>query len=187
MTHYDFHWHGDLGSFATAGAAKHIHRECSMLSDCDLHQDAHSTEGSVKDKGCCDNLLKWLKSRFELKLSADGSIDISAYLVINHNSAGYLGFNFFVTICCLLSSYTYVYMAAHRISLEDNAKEGLNFTVFAMYSFEAVFALDMGANFLLSYEYSGEAGRFIERRVSVIADHYFKSNFLKDLIPILPF
>jgi len=56
-----------------------------------------------------------------------------------------------------------------------------------MYFFEGVFFLDIVVNFMLSYEYTSEYGKGLERNIGNIASHYFYGNFIKDLIPIVPF
>ena len=67
----------------------------------------------MKLGGCLKFLMKWRLVTIEFR--ADGSLDVSRMVVINHESKGYLYFNFLVTVCCLVGSYVYVYMAAHRI------------------------------------------------------------------------
>jgi hypothetical protein len=113
----------------------------------------------------------------------DGSVNLSEMVVINHNSAKYLFFNFFVTFCCLISSYIYVFMAAHRKSVEEE----FSLTVILMLFFEGVFFTDVCVNFLLSYEYMGEYGKVVERNITNIFSHYLKTTFIKDFIPIIPF
>ena len=45
----------------------------------------------------------------------------------------------------------------------------------------------MMVNLILSYEYMGQYGRQIEKKVSNIATHYFYTNFFKDLLALIPF
>ena len=134
-------------------------------------------------------------SSLRLNVGPDGSINISDYVVIDHNSGGYLLFNFFVTACCIVSSYIYVYTAAHRIHIEQGVdktktvgeEETFNWVMFFILFFEGVFFLDICVNFLLTYEYMGQYGRQIENNVGKISTHYFYSTFYKDFIPIIPF
>lgn len=144
---------------------------------------------AVENPGCGARFTLWLRQRvksLELRLSPDGSIDMSGYVVIDHNSERYLMFNFFVTFCCLVSSYIYVYMAAHRIQMESS-EDPLSPTVFLVYFFEGVFALDIGVNCLLSFEQTSQYGTYIETSVGAIASHYLYSTFYKDFLPIIPF
>lgn len=119
----------------------------------------------------------------KIDLDGDSPIDLNRVLVINHNSPGYLAFNFFVTFCCLVSSYIAVYMACHRITMEGH---GFTLVVFVMYSFEAVFMLDIFVNFILSYEYMSPLGKQVERNIMKISSHYLWTTFYKDFIPIIP-
>lgn len=112
----------------------------------------------------------------------DGSLDVTRMFTINHESQGYLYFNLIVTVACLLSSYMYVYMAAHRISVESIQDP----EAVLMVVFEVIFLIDILVNFMLSYEHETANGRLIETRVDKIATNYFKSNFIRDLIPVLP-
>lgn len=118
----------------------------------------------------------------KIKRNEDGTINLSEMFVISHLSGMYLIFNFFVTACCLVSSYIYVYMAAFRILQND-----FSMTNFFMYFFEGVFVVDIAVNFMLSYEYMGQYGKEIQRNLFEISNHYVKTTFIKDLIPIIPF
>lgn len=148
------------------------------------HVSVKSTKSNSR-KPQCKRLLSCLKKFRCIKINLDGDapIDLNKLLVINHNSPGYLAFNFFVTFCCLVSSYIAVYMACHRITMEG---KGFTLVVFIMYSFEAVFMLDIFVNFLLSYEYMSPLGKQVQRDVIEIAKHYLTTTFYKDLIPIVP-
>ena len=57
-----------------------------------------------------------------------------------------------------------------------------------MYTFEAIFCIDVCCNFILTYEvYSPEKGKQTIKKVSTIAWHYLTGNFIKDLLPLCPF
>jgi hypothetical protein len=60
----------------------------------------------------CLGLLPCIK----LKYNAQGGIKWFEIFTINHTGEFYLMFNFFVTVCCLVSSYMYVGVAAYRFT-----------------------------------------------------------------------
>jgi hypothetical protein len=69
-------------------------------------------------------------------------------VVISHQSRGYLYFNLLVTVICLIGSYMYVFMAAHRIKSEIDTSP----LVISMVMFEGIFLVDICVNFILTYE-----------------------------------
>jgi hypothetical protein len=85
----------------------------------------------------------------------------------------------FVTLCCTVSSYMYAAMAAFR-----STEEGSSFILSVL--FETIFAIDMLTNFLLSYSKQGSHS-VPERKIAKTAEHYFRTNFTMDLIPLIPF
>lgn len=202
MTPYDYHFHGGGDSFVRGsknspeyeghGSTDLLsHQEAENGVERHQHNGADAMHGPTRAAGCRAKCHAWLRRRVDrlhLRVLPDGSINISEYVVINHNSGGYLMFNFFVTACCLVSSYIYVFMAAHRIQLEaSHAAHQHSATIIFMYFFEAIFALDILVSFLLSYEFSGQYGRSIERQLANTVSHYFYGSFLRDLIPVIPF
>ena len=118
-----------------------------------------------------------------VKWKPNGEIDIDEMVVINHNSKFYLFWNILVTVCCLLSSNLYLYMAANKLTEKTASRD----TIATMILFEGIFFIDMCVNFILSYEYMGQFGQTTERSIGNIASHYFWSQFLWDFIPIAPF
>lgn len=80
-----------------------------------------------------------------IKTADDGSIKFTEMLTINHRGTFYLIFNFFVTFCCLFSSYMYMAIAAFRTD-RDSITLGLAIM------FEVIFCIDIAVSFLLSYE-----------------------------------
>lgn len=147
--------------------------------------DQSQNNSNDVDKTRAQRILKFIMqfNFIKIKRNEDGTINLSEMVVISHLSGVYLIFNFFVTACCLVSSYIYVFMAAHRILENDE----YSITVLFMYFFEGVFVVDIAVNFLLSYEYMGQYGKVVERNLGEIASHYIKTTFIKDLIPIIPF
>ena len=119
---------------------------------------------------------------FTIKKDSSGNVIWSESIVIDHTGSTYIVFNFFVTFCCLISSYMYVAMAAFRI-------EESNPLMFAMMILlELVFVGDMCIKFLLSYTPDHSANKK-ERETGIfkIWKHYLTGSFYLDLIPLIPF
>ena len=76
-------------------------------------------------------------------------LTLSGVVVIDHESAAYVKFNFLVTICCLLSSYMYVTLAAFR------SLDGYPITAILVIMFECVFCVHMSVQFITSYDVEG--------------------------------
>jgi hypothetical protein len=76
----------------------------------------------------------------------DGAIKVFELITIDHNGTPYLYFSFFVTLCCLFSSYMYMAMAAFRTTTEKGGSTGV-LSIF----FEVIFSIDILVNSLLSY------------------------------------
>lgn len=117
-----------------------------------------------------------------VKTNENGSINFLEMFTINHQGARYLIWNFFVTICCLVSSYIYVAMAAFRTSDRDYPS-----IIALSIIFEAVFVLDIIINFMLSYERNDTAAETIEWNILKTFTKYLTTNFYKDFIPVIPF
>ena len=83
------------------------------------------------------------------------------------------------TICCLLSSYYYGYMAA----FEAPSWGERNFTI--MLVFEFIFFLSIKFKFLR--EFTKEGQTVPTRDMKQIAERYIRDDFIYDLIPIIPF
>ena len=117
-----------------------------------------------------------------IKRDLSGNVIWSESIVIDHTGPSYIAFNFFVTFCCLVSSYMYVAMAAFRIT-ESNP-----LMFFIMMIFEAIFVCDLCINFLLSYtpEHSSNK-KDTERDIFKIWMHYLHGSFYLDIIPLIPF
>lgn len=90
-------------------------------------------------------------------------------------------FNFFVTFCCLVSSYIYAAIAALRFENSDGLMQ------FLIIFFEAVFFIDIMVNCVLSFEKEYNSQIIVEKKVTVISTNYASTTFYKDLIPIIPF
>ena len=91
---------------------------------------------------CCHKKLHaWLQS-FAGKSLHD-------LMVIDHEGAGYVKFNFLVTMCCLFSSQMYVTFAAFREMPNEPLAQWLTFM------FEVIFAGHMATQFVLTYEIEG--------------------------------
>ena len=89
--------------------------------------------------------------------------------VIDHEGVFYTLANFIITVCCLVSSYLYLFQAAFRIypesasgsskstsilsdSLDKFERSGTEYTLFiCSISFEILFLIDMLSKFTLSY------------------------------------
>ena len=95
---------------------------------------------------------------------------------IDHKGGSYLIFNFLVTICCLISSYLYVNIAAHRV-------EEAGFSSSLSTIFEVVFCCDIIVSSLLTYDKTGNDNIGTERRITFTSTNYLKNRFMKDFIP----
>ena len=84
----------------------------------------------------------------------------------------------FVTICCVISSYLYAFIAAFE---NPNVGETLfNVTIF----FETVFLVSLCVQFLVSYKPEGEERKI--KDLTMISLRYLKGQFLYDFIPLIP-
>ena len=82
-----------------------------------------------------------------VKKKDDGSINFLEMFTINHQGRFFLIWNFLVTVCCLISSYIYLAMAAFRLNGEDDV-----LALILIILFEGIFCLDIVINSMLSYE-----------------------------------
>lgn len=83
-------------------------------------------------------------------------------LTIDHEGGAYIAFNSLVTICCLVSSFMYLFFAAFRISPEFSYEEHLlegdqggidihNITTLII-CFECIFGLHIIIKFMLTFK-----------------------------------
>lgn len=100
-------------------------------------------------------------------------------LAVNHQGRSYMIFNFLVTLLCLMSSYFYIFAAAHR---DDSGP-----FYYVMAFFEVIFTIDCLVQFVLSYDKVNSTEIGVERRITFTSENYIKTRFLRDLIPLIPF
>jgi len=100
---------------------------------------------------------------------------------IDHRGNLYAVWKYTICICQILSSFMYGYYAANK---HHFAKDGITFlAVF----WEVFFLIDLFINFFLNYfEFNPTGGKFLEKDLSKIATHYYKTTFWSDLIPLIP-
>jgi len=84
-----------------------------------------------------------------------------------------------VVVICIVSSYVYASIAAFRIPEPGTT------TDYIIVSFEVIFILDMGVQFILEYKPEDQYNKV--RDLTKIAKRYIKTRFLLDLIAIIPF
>lgn len=95
-------------------------------------------------------------------------------MIIRRDSTFHNVWNLYITFCCLFSCYNYSFIAAFG-----------NETVLQMFIFEITFAIDMIINFFTEIAPLTEKAK-PERRLDIIAKNYLKSQFLIDLVPLIP-
>jgi hypothetical protein len=115
-------------------------------------------------------------------------------LTIDHEGVYYLAFNFFVTLCCLLSSFMYLMFAAFRIShienldYHDKLVEGemtyYQISVLIL-CFECIFGIQMITKFMLSYTRDTDLKKISDLKLTW--RNYLATDFIYDFLPILPF
>lgn len=81
-----------------------------------------------------------------IRYGPDGRIKLTEVFGIDHRGSFYLKWSFLVTICCLVSSYMYLAMAAFRPRSEGGIRLALSII------FEIVFFIDICISFLLSFD-----------------------------------
>lgn len=142
---------------------------------CDPH-DGHTHEHDSK-------LMKCVKCIpcITIKYTDDGGIKLMEMFTINHQGSFYLFFNFFVTFCCLFSSYMYLAIASFRTEGEGSV------TLALAIIFEMIFCCDIGVNFLLSFERQDAQSEVVEWNMQKTAYRYFTTDFARDFIPVIPF
>lgn len=100
---------------------------------------------------------------------------IKTNFIIQRSSKFYNCWNIFITASCLSSCYMYSYIAAfgHTNDIQT-------------YIFEGIFIFDMLITVLTELPPLDNSD-LPERRLQVIAERYLKTQFLWDLIPLVPF
>lgn len=110
----------------------------------------------------------------------DHSLNCWELITIDHKGDSYLYYNLFVTMCCLISSYIYVAIAAFR---RPNSEE-INS---AVWWFEGIFVVDILINFLLTYDDQNlTTADQKEWDIRNTGTHYIQNNLWKDLLPTIP-
>lgn len=100
------------------------------------------------------------------------------WYIISQDNRLYNLWKGFSILCSLFSSYFYGYIAAFRYPVFGDQ----NFTV--MLSFEFVFLCSIGFKFLC--EFTQDGATTPTRDLKMIADKYIRSEFILDLIPLIP-
>lgn len=104
---------------------------------------------------------------------------LSDWIVISQNNKAYVMFNLFDKILCVLSTYTYSYIAAFRLH-NRMLIEIYN----TQYFFESVFLISMISNFFVEFTVSSSGTPC--RDLKLIALNYLKNDFKMDFIALLP-
>lgn len=81
-----------------------------------------------------------------IRYGNDGGVKFTEMFTIEHKGSFFLYWNFFVTICCLVSSYMYLAMAAFRPVEEGETQFALSIL------FETIFIIDICVHFMLSFD-----------------------------------
>ena len=100
------------------------------------------------------------------------------WFIICQENRAYKAWKGFSIFSSLISSYFYAYMAAFRAPVLGEQ----NFTI--MLVFELIFLCSMGFKFLNEYTKDGSTNP--TRDLKKIAEKYLRSDFIFDLIPLLP-
>lgn len=98
-------------------------------------------------------------------------------LVISKDSQLYGIEQGLITLCCLISCYFYMYLAAFA--------QPENMSLVNM-SFELCFAIDMLISFFVEYTPNQQTKNESVRKFSKIAKHYLSTTFFSELVPLLP-
>ena len=98
--------------------------------------------------------------------------------MIDHSSIFSVAWTSFDILCCLVSSYIYIWLCAFGDDV--NSDTGLFLQIF----FEVIFSISMVLKFLTDYIPHGETKP--ERDLFKLSQRYLYGQFILDLIPLLP-
>ena len=98
-------------------------------------------------------------------------------IIINHKGSFYKLINNIDIICCIFSAHFYIWIATFGTT-------NYGFKIFVQIALELTFLFNMIVNFLVDFVPPGENES--EKSLSVIAERYFKNDFVRDLVPLLP-
>lgn len=103
-----------------------------------------------------------------------------SYLVISRKSKILAVWYFGYILCCLLSSYFYIYIAAFQHK-DITDKWWIDSEIY----FEAIFFISIILNFLTDYQ--DESNHKEVRDLSNISMRYLRGNFAWEFLPLIPF
>lgn len=132
--------------------------------------DSAATEDGEKEDHKHENALVKFAKLFpcvSIRYGADGGIKLTELITIEHKGSFFLYWNFTVTICCLVSSYMYLAMAAFRPQEEGGTQIALSIL------FETIFVIDICVHFILSYD-DDDVADFIVRDITKTSSRYMK-------------
>lgn len=98
-------------------------------------------------------------------------------IIISRDNKGLFIWNGIHIVACLVSSYMYAFLAAFH------EKEGALFNEIII-AFEIIFFISMCLNFITDYKEEGVNSSITD--ISRISIRYLKSNFIWDLLPLVP-
>lgn len=84
-----------------------------------------------------------------------------------------------MVLTCIVSSYIYASVAAFKIPETNSA------TNYLIVSFEVIFVIDMGVQFVLEYKPEDQYNKV--RDITKISKRYLKTRFLFDCLAVVPF
>jgi len=124
-------------------------------------------------------------------------LDLVKRIIINHEGLFSLIWAFFDIICCLTSSYFYLWLATFGengdsskcyVDMSNTDKEAFNqqasFSLRLTVAFELIFAFSILTKFLTDYKPDGETEHV--KSLSKITSKYLHGDFIFDLIPLIP-
>ena len=124
-------------------------------------------------------------------------LDLVKRIIINHEGLFSLIWAFFDIICCLASSYFYLWLATFGENgnskicypeLQDVEKEQFNkessTALQLTLTFELIFAFSMLTKFLTDYKPDGETEHV--KSLTKITSRYLHGDFIFDFIPLIP-
>lgn len=104
--------------------------------------------------------------------------DIAKMLIISHGGMFSMTWTFFDILCCLASSYVYIWLATF-----GEVKSGEAIMTLSV-AFELVFAFSILTRFLTDYTPDGETEPV--KSLSKISTRYLHSDFIWDILPLIP-
>lgn len=105
-----------------------------------------------------------------------GEIDFADLIIINHKSIGYKMWMFVIIVLEVATSYIYAFMSAYRVF------DWRNFWI----PIESIFFVDMLLHFMVDFMSTQKSGVVRVRKFSEIVKRYMDTDFIWDIIPLIP-